>query len=61
MSVDKEATDIAEDPSSLASFLARNMAQMTRVYTTTKNRIKLRDHLKEEYSDSKEIRWFPPS
>lgn len=60
-SPDKEPKDIAEYPSSLASFLARNMAQMVRIYTTRKNRIILRDHLKERFGNYKEILWFPTS
>lgn len=60
-SPDEDPKDIAEFPSSLASFLARNMAQMVRIYTTQRYRIKLRDHLKKQYGNFEEILWFPAS
>lgn len=55
----EEPMDIAEYPGSLASFLARNMVQLVRVYTTKKHRIMLRDHLKERFAKFKDILWFP--
>jgi len=58
-SPDEEPTDIAEFPSSLASFLARNMAQIVRIYTTKRHRINLRDNLKKRYGHFKEIMWLP--
>jgi hypothetical protein len=57
---DEEPKDIAEIPSSLASFLAINMAQIVRIYTTQKHRNALRQKLKERY-DHSEIMWFPES
>jgi len=53
-----EPKDIADFPGSLASFLARNMAQIVRIYTTQKHRIKLRDCLKKRYGNLEEIMWF---
>lgn len=56
---DEEPKDLAEDPSSLASFLARNMAQMVRIYTTQRNRVALRENLKKRCAEFKEITWCP--
>lgn len=58
-SADEEPRDIAEVPSSLASFLARNMVQMARIYTTQEHRVMFRDHLKKRYSDFEDIMWLP--
>jgi HD superfamily phosphohydrolase len=60
-SPDEEPRDIAEVPSSLASFLARNTAQMVRIYTTKKNRIVLRECLKKRFARFEEIAWCPIS
>ncbi len=59
ISSEDEPKDIAEFSGSLASFLARNMAQMVRIYTTQKYRISLRDHLKKRFAKFEEILWFP--
>jgi HD superfamily phosphohydrolase len=58
---DEEPRDIAEVPNSLAFFLARNTAQMVRIYTTKKNRIKLREYLKQKFARFEEITWYSPS
>lgn len=56
----RKPKDIAELPGSLASFLASNMAQIVRIYTTQKQRVKLRNCLRKRYKNfRKEITWFP--
>jgi len=53
-----EPRDIADNPSSLASFLARNMVQIVRVYTLERNRTALVSYLKKK-CDKEGIIWCP--